>query len=275
MNITNNPAGLQSGSRRTCLLAGAGALLGVAPAWGVQRDSLANPLRLGCDEALVNSGLVSAWQRAFARDTGVVVSLITEPAGRILEMLGKNEVDLSLTNVPAMEALMVDRGLAHDRIPAAVGGFLVVGHPALEKALQLKSPRLSQAELMPLLAASEAPFLSRGDDSGTYHFEQSLWAPLKITPSPSWYQMAQGDTPVWLQAREMLACTLVERGVWNRVGAKTGLTVWSDNSQGWGVDIHLMRSVRGNHPAANLWIQWVTQPQGRRIAARHPGYQRL
>ncbi len=272
MNNTTTKAGLPSGSRRGCLLAGAGALLGAWPAWGLQRDSLANPLRLGCDEALVNSGLASAWQRAFARDTGVVVSLISEPASRILEMLNTAEVDMSLTNVPALEVFMADRGLAHDRIQVAVGGFIVVGPEVLQKGFQLKPARLSQHELMPLLAASETPFLSRGDDSGTYHFEQSLWAPLQVTPSPSWYSLAQGDTPVWLQAREMVACTMVERGVWERVGSQSGLTVWSDNSQGWGVEIHLMRSFRGNHPAARLLTQWVKGPRGRRIAARQAGY---
>lgn len=264
---------MSSVSRRGCLLAGAGALLGAWPAWGLQRESLANPLRLGCDEALVNSGLASAWQRAFARDTGVVVSLIAEPATRILEMLNTAEVDMSLTNVPDIESFMADRGLAHDRIQVAVGGFLVVGPEVLQKALQAKSTRLGQHELMPLLAASETPFLTRADDSGTYHFERSLWAPLQVTPSPSWYFVAQGTTPVWLQARDMVACTMVERGVWERIGPKSGLTVWSDNSQGWSVEIHLMRSFRGHHPAARLWIQWVTGPRGRRIAARQPGYQ--
>ncbi len=265
-------AGLHSGSRRRCLLVGACALWGTVPAWAVQRESLANPLRLGCDEALVNSGLASAWQRAFARDTGVVVSLMAEPASRILEMLDRAEVDMSLTNVPEAEALLTKQGLAHDRTQVAVGGFVVVGPAAVRKALQPKPTLLPPQDLMPLLATSQTPFLTRADDSGTHRFEQALWTQQQITPAPSWYRVAQADTPVWLQAREANACTVVERGVWERVGRQSGLTVWSDSSLGWVVDVHLMRAFRVSHPAARLLTQWFSGPGGRRVAARQPGY---
>lgn len=259
-------------ARRRCLLVGACALWSALPAWAVQRDSLANPLRLGCDEALVNSGLASAWQRAFARDTGVVVSLIAEPATRILQMLDRAEVDMSLTNVPESEALLAKQGLAHDRTQVAVGGFVVVGPAALRKTLQPKPALLPPQALMSLLADSQTPFLTRGDDSGTHLFERALWNSLQITPAAPWYRSAESDTPVWLQAREANACTLVERGVWERAGRQSGLTAWSDTSLGWVVDVHVMRAFRVNHPAARLLTQWLSGPGGRRVATKQLGY---
>ena len=52
-----------------------------------QRRSLADPLRLGVDHALIASGLAAALQKGFARDTGVAVKLVAGPALPLLEAL--------------------------------------------------------------------------------------------------------------------------------------------------------------------------------------------
>ncbi len=272
--------------RRWMSAAGASVLLGALPAWAVQQASLANPLRLGCDEALVLSGMAAAWQRAFAADTGVVVSLLPHPATRVLQLLERGEIDMSLTNLPEQEALLAKQGLAHDRAQAAAGGFVVVGPAAVAKALRgtapagaparrtaAATPALDVSALLQALAGAQVPFLTRGDDSGTHRFEQGLWKAAQLNPAAPWYRPAQGEAAVWLQARDAAACTLVERGVWERVARQqSGLSVLAERDAALQVDIHVMRSFRVSHPAGKLFTQWISGPAGRRVAGQHPGY---
>lgn len=271
---------------RRWVLAG-GAALGVWPAWAVQQAALDNPLQLGCDEALFQSGLVQAWQKAFAADTGVVVRPVPHPATRVLQLLERGEVAMSLTNLPEQEALLDKQGLAHDRRRVASGGFVVVGPVAVAKALRgaaapatpaarrAAAPAVSLDVVMLLqaLASAQVPFLSRADESGTHRLEQGLWQVAQLTPAAPWYRPVQGEAPVWLQARDAEACTLVERGVWARVARQqSGLVVLAERDAALQVDIQAMRSFRVGHPAAKLFSQWVSGPAGQRVAAQHPGY---
>ncbi len=279
---------LNSVGRRHWLQRGAVACLGwgALPAQAVQRAALNNPLRLGCDESLVGSGLAAAWQRGFAADTGVVIVPVPETAANVLDMLERGDFIMSMTNVPVQEMALEKRGLAHERAQVAVGGFVVVGPPAVAKAVRPAppakrrsgtpppppAPPLTVTMLMQVLATSQLPFLSRGDDSSTHRFEQGLWRQAQITPAAPWYLRAQGDTPVWLQARDAGACTVVERGVWARQGRASGLAVLAEGGADLSVPLHVMRSFRANHPATRLFSEWARSPRGRRVVNAHPGY---
>src|SRR5688572_24043828 len=100
-----------------------------------QKKSLNDPLRLAVDDALADSGLASALQRAFAGDTGVAVQLLRGPASRVLEALEQGEHDAALTNAPGVEVPLEKQGLVHDRHVVARGEFVIVGPRALAKPL--------------------------------------------------------------------------------------------------------------------------------------------
>ena len=53
-------------------------------AWAAQRKSLADPMHLGAEQALIDSGLASQLQKAFGRDTGVAVQLVPGRSGSLL-----------------------------------------------------------------------------------------------------------------------------------------------------------------------------------------------
>ena len=114
-------------SRRTCLLAPLALWGASVPGWAQQRKSLADPMRLGVDTALLASGLARALQQGFGRDTGVAVRLVGMPALPLLESLERGEVDAALANVPEVEARLAQQGLAHDRHAIATGEFVLVG----------------------------------------------------------------------------------------------------------------------------------------------------
>src|SRR5580765_5058612 len=100
------------------------------PAGAQPRRTAADPLRLGVDRALIDSGLGTALLRAFGVDTGIAVKAVAGPALPLLEALERGELDAALTNAPEIEARLVQQGFAHDRQPIATGEFVLVGPAA-------------------------------------------------------------------------------------------------------------------------------------------------
>ena len=261
-------------TRRHTLLrigAAAAALTWAGGAVAAQRRSLADPLRLAADDALVDSGLAGALQRAFGQDTGVAVLLIRGPATTVLEALERGEHDAALTNAPDVELPLDKQGLVHDRRPIVASDFVLVGPSALVKPLAAgKDVGLALSRL----AQVQAPFLSRPDGSGTHLAELAAWRLAKTAPAGDWYQKATAGKPLLVDARERNACVLVERGVWAAHGAVKGMAALVDGDPRLAVDVHVMRTFRAErqHPAGKLFVNWISGEKGRALAASHRGY---
>jgi tungstate transport system substrate-binding protein len=253
--------------RFLCFGLGAASLAMPALAGAAQARSLADPLRLAADDALVDSGLAPQLQRGFGRDTGVAVQLLHGPATTVLKALEAGEHDAALTNAPDTEIPIERQGLLHDRRLVAVGDFVLVGPTALAKPLGApKDIGLALARL----AEAQVPFVSRPDGSGTHLAELAAWRVAKIAPGGAWYRSAPGGPPLLAQAREQQACTVVERGVWAAQAFK-GHAVLADDPR-LAVDVHVMRSFHAAHPAGKLFVAWLTGPKGRAVVAAHRGY---
>lgn len=242
----------------------------VVPA--VQRRSLDDPMRLAADDALVDSGLARALQRAFGRDTGVAVQVLRGPASAVLEALERGEHDAALTNAPGVEAALHGQGLVHDRQPVVTEQFVLVGPKALAKPLAAGT---DMALALSRLAAVQAPFLSRGDGCGTHLAELGLWRAAKMAPAAPWYLTAAPGEPLLAQARAHKACTLIDRGVWAAQYKGDGYAVLAAGDPRAAVDVHVMRTFRAQHPAGKLFVGWLASKKGRRVAAAHPGYRAL
>lgn len=265
-------------TRRRLVLGTAASLSFPALAIAQQRASLVDPLRLGIDLALVESGLAPALQAAFGRDTGVAVKLQPGPALPLLETLERGELDATLTNAPEAELRLEAQGLAHDRRRVADGALLLVG-PAPKKKQPdpagIAKMNDAAAALVQLRdAALDQPtaitFLSAGDGSGAHAAEQALWRSAKVAPAAPWYLKAQPGGFA-AQARQRAAYALVERGVWAARGGAP-LAVLVEGDERMALPVHVMRSFRVNHPAGKLFVAWITGPKGRAVVAAQRGY---
>lgn len=264
--------------RRRLLIASAAMFAAPLPLHAQQRASLADPLRLGVDQALVDSGLAAALQKGFGRDTGVAVKLQAGLSLPLLEALERGELDATLTNAPEAELKLESQGLAHDRRRVADAALVLVG-PAPKK----KTPDPAGIAKMTDAAAALAQlrdaaldhptairFLSAGDGSGVHLAEQALWRAAQTAPAAPWYVKAQPGSLI-AQARRQGAYALVERGVWADHGGAP-LAVLVDGDPRMVVPVHVMRSFRVNHPAGKLFTQWITGPKGRAVVAAQRGY---
>lgn len=264
--------------RRPLLLAGLAGLLGTAAAQAQQRKSLADPLRLGVDLALAESGLARSLQRAFGRDTGIAVQLVPGPALPLLDALERGELDAALTNAPDAELQLDKQGLAHDRRAVAVAQLVLVGPAAKGKTLDPAAVAGSRdiAEALRRIGAAAAmpgtlQFLSAGDGSGTHAAEQALWRAAKLAPAAPWYAAVGKGAGLIAQARALGAYALVDRGNWLAQGGAP-LAVLVEGDALLELPVHVMRSFRVNHPAGKIFVGWIAGPKGARVVAAQRGY---
>lgn len=266
-------------ARRSLLIAGTASWLVTPPAWAQQKRSLKDPLRLGVDVSLVESGLGSALQKAFGRDTGIAVQVVPGTSLPLLEALERGEFDAALTNAPEFEAKLDKQGLVHDRRAIALGGLALVGpapvrkkpDPAGVAGLRDIAEALARLRDAALAAPGTITFLSAGDQSGLHAAEQGLWRAAKVGPGGPWYSTLPAGRSVVAQARATGAYALVERGAW-LAQAGAPLTVLVDSDPRLTLPIHAMRSFRINHPAGKIFVGWIAGPKGRRVVTGVRGY---
>jgi tungstate transport system substrate-binding protein len=247
----------------------------VPGAHAVQRQSLVDPMRLGVEQALLDSGLAIQFQKAFGRDTGVAVQLVPGRSADLIATLERGEIDAAMTNAPEMEAALEKQGLAHDRHLIALGDFVLVG--ALvgsgKKAVDAAGIKGEKdiAAALAQLAEAKARFIGPANGSGAHLASQALWRTAKVAPAAPWYLETKDPKGALAQAAAEGAYTLVERGVWLSHGTKA-LSVLVEGDPRMANEVHVMRSFRVNHPAAKLFGQWVSGGQGRRVAASVRGW---
>ena len=266
-------------ARRHLLVTALAGLSGLAtPALAQRIRSLKDPLRLAVDQSLMDSGLASALQHAFGRDTGVAVQLTAGAALPLLDALERGEFDAALTNAPEAESRLDQQGLVHDRRAIADGSFVLVG-PAPKKKQPDPAGVAGGKDIAAALAkireaALDAPgsvtFLGVADGSGLHAGAQALWRSAQIAPEAPWY--ATVDTAQLIaKARAAGAYALVERGAWAARGGAP-LAVLVDGDARLAAPVHVMRSFRVNHPAAKIFVAWIAGPKGRRVVAAQRGY---
>jgi tungstate transport system substrate-binding protein len=263
-------------SRRHLLSLPIAAALPSAPSWALQRKSLEDPLRVGADQSLIDSGLAHALVRAFAADTGIAVKTVAGAALPLLESLERGELDAGMINAPIAEAKLDKQGLVHDRQPVAAGEFVIIG-PAVrgkgEDVLGAASGRDAVAALRRLVGspAGSFVFLTAGDGSGAHLAEQAIWREAGIAPAAPWYvPLAPGDN-LFVQARARGAFAVVERAAWLARGGAP-LAVRVDGDARLAEAVHVMRSFRVNHPAGKIFVAWIASAKGRRVVSAQRGY---
>lgn len=256
-------------------LAAAGGLPLSHPVHAAQRKSRADPLLMGVEQALLDGGLGQAFQKGFGRDTGVAVQLKGGPSAALIQALERGEVDMAMTTAPELEAQLEKQGLAHDRHRVALGDFVLVG-PVEGKGKKARDPAgvLGSKDIavaLMALANAQARFLTPGNGSGAALAELPLWRAARIAPSAPWYVTADAKGDLLDQAAAQGAYALVARGTWLAHPVKP-LAIVVEGDPLLACEVHVMRSFRVNHPAAKLFTQWISGPQGRRVASGVRGW---
>lgn len=159
-----------------------------------------------------DSGLLDVLIPAFEKKTGYKVKTIAVGTGQALAMGEKGEADVLLVHAPDAEKKVVAGGAAINRQMVMHNDFIIVG-PADDVA-HSKGQAVTAA--MAAIAKAQAPFISRGDKSGTHQMELKLWKQAEVTPAgASWYQeVGAGMGQTLAVANEKKGYTLTDRATY-------------------------------------------------------------
>ena len=172
----------------------------------------AQSLILATTTSTQDSGLLDYLLPFFEEEYGVTVEVIAVGTGQALELGEAGDADALLVHARAREDAFMDAGHGVRREDVMYNDFVIVGPPSDPAGIQgMKKATRAFEEV----AKAEAPFVSRGDDSGTHSKEKAIWAEAGIEPAGDWYISAgQGMGAVLTMADEQQAYTLSDRATY-------------------------------------------------------------
>ena len=198
--------------------------LALAALW-LNGQCQAETLRMAVTTSFHNSGLSDVLLPAIANDLGIEVQLLIVGTGQALRLGRAGDVDALLVHSEEAEEEFVAEGYATHRRTIMYNDFVLIG-PSNDPAGIDGAD--SAADALSAIAEAKAPFVSRGDDSGTHKKEISLWREAGIDPSPrgGWYRAVGAGMGAALNlASGMNAYVLSDRASWLNFGNKGELAI--------------------------------------------------
>ena len=225
-------------------------------------------LILSTTTSTVDSGLLDVLIPVFEKKTGYRVKTISVGTGQALAMGEKGEADVLLTHAPEAEKKLVDSGAVTNYQLVMHNDFIIVG-PAADPAGIKGKP---SAEALKAIAAKEAVFVSRGDDSGTHKKELSLWKKAEVAPAGSkWYQESgQGMGATILMASEKEGYTLTDRATYLAQKANTRLEILSEGDKSLLNIYHAMqvnqeKFSKVNAAGSKAFVEFMVAPETQKM----------
>ena len=162
-----------------------------------------------------NSGLFDELLPKFQKETGIEVRVVALGTGQAIELAKNGDADVLFVHHKPSEEQFVADGFGVERHEVMYNDFVIVG-PAADPA-GIKDSK-DAVDALAKIAAAEAPFASRGDDSGTHKAELALWQKAGVDvagASGTWYrETGSGMGPTLNTAAGMDAYALTDRGTW-------------------------------------------------------------
>lgn len=220
-----------------------------------------------------NSGLLDYLIPKFKEKTDVDVRVIAVGTGRALLLGERGDADLVLVHHKTSEEDFVEKGFGIDRRDVMYNDYVIVG------------PKQDPANIKNLIKAAEAfkrihnhaiPFVSRGDDSGTYKKELELWSLAGVDIqqySDTWYREAGAGMGATLNiANGMNAYALTDRGTWLSFKNRDALTLLFENdpplfNQYGVILVNPERHEHVKYKEAKLFSDWLTSNEGQQAIA--------
>jgi tungstate transport system substrate-binding protein len=181
------------------------------------------PLLLATTTSVQDSGLFEALLPVFRSETEIRVQLVAVGSGAALRLGADGNADVLVTHAPEEEQQLVASGAVLGRRPFMQNHFVLAGPPAdPARVREAESPE----ESMRRIAAAGAPYVSRGDGSGTALREQALLAAAGLDVRGGWPGFASTGAGMGLTlqvAGERRAYVLSDLGSFLAFAERTGL----------------------------------------------------
>jgi tungstate transport system substrate-binding protein len=229
-------------------------------------DGARSPVILATTTSTQDSGLLDVLVPAFERERGHRVKTIAVGSGEAIQMGARGEADVVLAHSPAAEQELMSEGKGGERRPVMHNDFVLVGPPADPTRVR----GATAAEALARIARAGAPFVSRGDESGTHAFELGLWEDAGRTPGGAWYQESGQGMGATLQiANDKDAYTVCDRGTYLATESARDLEILVEGGSELlnvyhVIDIAAVAGERVNTEGGRALADWLVSPAAQR-----------
>jgi tungstate transport system substrate-binding protein len=225
-------------------------------------------LTLTTTTSTYDTGLLDAIHTDFEDLYGVSVDAVAQGTGAALESARNGDADVVMVHARSLEDEFMRNGYGINRRDLMFNDFVIVGPEGDPAGIEGAS---SATDALTTIADAQAPFVSRGDNSGTHTKELVLWEEAGTQPGGDWYQeTGTGMGEALNIANQQGAYTLSDRGTFISQRAEIDLTILVQGPIGGGPEIlanpyGVMAVNPGVHENANYdlamaYIGWITSP---------------
>ena len=187
-------------------------VLALTPTTGIAQDK---SIVVASTTSTQDSGLFGHILPLFKAKTGVDVRVVAQGTGQALDTGRRGDADVVLVHARSQEEKFVADGFGVQRFDVMYNDFVLIG-PRVDPA-KIKGGKDILTALKAIQLAA-APFVSRGDKSGTHAAELALWKAATLDPAtakPAWYrEIGQGMGAALNTSAAMGAYVLADRATW-------------------------------------------------------------
>ncbi len=256
--------------RRTLLvIAAAAAVLAALPARAQDKSIV-----VASTTSTQDSGLFGHILPLFKAKTGIDVKVVSQGTGQALDTGRRGDADVVFVHARPQEEKFVADGFGVKRYPVMYNDFILVGPKSDPAGANGKD---IVAGLKAIKAKAAAPFISRGDKSGTHAAELALWKIAGIdvagADKGSWYrEIGQGMGAALNTASAADAYVLADRGTWLsfRNRGDLAIVVEGDNRLFNQYGVILVNPAKHPHVKKELgqaFVDWLVSPEGQKAIA--------
>ena len=219
------------------------------------------------------SGLFAHLLPVFEKKTAIKVRVVALGTGQALDMARRGDADVVFVHDKAAEEKFLAEGYGIERREVMYNDFVLVGPKADPARIAGGKDVL---EGLRKIAAAKAPFVSRGDKSGTHAAELRYWklAGIDIDQAKGpWYQdSGSGMGPALNIAASMNAYILADRGTWLSFKNRGDLVIVVEGDQRLYNQYGVMLVNPARHPhvkkeLGQQFIDWLVSPEGQQTIA--------
>ncbi|WP_375273618.1 extracellular solute-binding protein [Methylorubrum thiocyanatum] len=218
------------------------------------------------------SGLFKHILPLFKQKTGIEVKVVALGTGQALDAARRGDADVVLVHDRPAEDMFVTEGFAKARQDVMYNDFVLIGPKDDPAGIRGKGVE----EAFRKIAAAKAPFVSRGDRSGTHSAELRSWKEAGIDLGAvrgDWYRdVGQGMGPALNTASSLGAYILADRGTWLSFKNRGDLTILVEGDPRLFNPYGVMLVNPDKHPSVKVkegqaLIDWLVSPEGQQAIA--------
>jgi tungstate transport system substrate-binding protein len=219
------------------------------------------------------SGLFGYLLPRFSEASGIAVKVVAVGTGQALDIGRRGDADVVFVHDRPAEEKFLAEGFSTRRYDVMYNDFVIVG-PKADPAHIAGDHDVTDA--LRKIAAAKAPFISRGDHSGTHEAELRLWTEAGIDLSAAkgaWYrEIGQGMGAALNIASGLNAYLLSDRGTWLSFKNRGDLTILTEGDKRLFNQYGVMLVNPAKHPNVKVaegkaFIDWLISDAGQKTIA--------